>query len=171
MKSEYLNNKKFESAIIRFQSAKTEKLKYELLSEDIAFHKCTSKNSNPTLFIPEDQPNRSEIEYIEAQQELAKAIHMLSQHIVRYARFSHIDEDDAVQEGVIICFERVDKFNPLKGKAFNYMTTCILNHYRQLYRSAKAHQDLKKKIMEMYQIKNQTFPRKGKDKANNADRL
>jgi DNA-directed RNA polymerase specialized sigma24 family protein len=90
---------------------------------------------------------------------------MLSQNIVRYAKFNHIDEDDAVQEGVMICFERVDRFNPSKGKAFNYMTTCILNQFRQLYRAAKNHQDLKKKISELYQLKSgSSVRRRGKDK-------
>ena len=68
--------------------------------------------------------------------------------IVKLAKFSHIDMDDAVQEGVMICFEKIDRFNPEIGKAFNYMTTCILNHYRQLYRTARNHNELKRKYQE-----------------------
>jgi DNA-directed RNA polymerase specialized sigma subunit len=165
MRAEYLNNKIFESVIIEFQNSKTQKMKYDLLYSDVEFHKCTSKKDNPKISIPEDEPRKSQAIYQKAQEELANAFHMLSQNIVRYAKFNHIDEDDAVQEGVMICFERVDKFNPAKGKAFNYMTTCILNHFRQLYRSAKNYQDLKKKISEMLQIKtNSSNKGRGRDK-------
>jgi DNA-directed RNA polymerase specialized sigma24 family protein len=63
-----------------------------------------------------------------------------------------IDQDDAVQEGVMICFEKIDRFDPKKGKAFNYMTTCILNHFRQLYRTARNYNELKRKYLDFIQI-------------------
>ena len=84
---------------------------------------------------------------------LAQAFYTLSNNIVRYAKFSHIDDDDAVQEGVLICFERSEKFDPQKGKAFNYMTTCILNHFRQLWRSARNYHDLKRRYSDIIKIK------------------
>lgn len=165
MKVEYLNNKKFEMVIIEFQKCKTQKMKYDLLCSDMEFHKCTNNKNKQSIVIPEGEPLKSQLAFEVAQGELANAFHMLSQNIVRYAKFNHIDEDDAVQEGVMICFERVDRFNPLKGKAFNYMTTCILNQFRQLYRAAKNHQDLKKKISELYQLKSgSAIRRRGKDK-------
>ena len=55
----------------------------------------------------------------------------------------------------MICFEKVDRFNPnfvgkngQKAKAFNYLTTCCLNHYRQLYRTAKNYIELKKRYQD-----------------------
>ena len=81
------------------------------------------------------------------QNQLAYAFYILAENITNYAKFSGIDVDDAIQEGVLICFEKIDRFDPRKGKAFNYMTTCILNHYRQLYRSARNYNELKKKYM------------------------
>ena len=84
---------------------------------------------------------------MQSQDDLAAAFYTLSQNIVKYAKFQHIDDDDAIQEGVVICFEKIDHFDPNKGKAFNYMTTCILNHFRQLYRSARNYQELKKKYL------------------------
>ena len=86
--------------------------------------------------------------YEESQQQLASAFYTLSENIVRYAKFNLIDADDAVQEGVMICFEKIEKFNPIKGKAFNYFTTCVLNHYRQLYRSARNYNELKRKYLD-----------------------
>ena len=87
------------------------------------------------------------------QQQLATAFYTLSENIVRYARFNLIDEDDAVQEGVMICFEKIDRFDPRKGKAFNYMTTCILNHFRQLYRTARNYNEFKKRYHDYLQNK------------------
>jgi len=87
---------------------------------------------------------------------LAIAFYTLSENIVRYAKFNLIDPDDAVQEGVVICFEKIDRFDPRKGKAFNYMTTCILNHFRQLYRTARNYNELKKKFHDFLQVQMST---------------
>ena len=149
MSNEYLNNKTFEKLIINFQLTKKNKLKYEILNEDLK--KLKSKSSLQFTAVPNDEPSKSQEEHRLAQIELAKAFYTLSQNIVKYAKFSHIDEDDSVQEGVVICFERAEKFDPSKGKAFNYMTTCILNHFKQLYRAARNYQELKRKINDMYQ--------------------
>jgi len=149
MSNEYLNNKTFEKLIINFQLTKKNKLKYEILNEDVQKHKKI--NNYLAEYIPNNEPSKSQEEHRVAQVELAKAFYTLSQNIVKYAKFSHIDEDDSVQEGVVICFERAEKFDPSKGKAFNYMTTCILNHFKQLYRAARNYQELKRKINDMYQ--------------------
>ena len=86
--------------------------------------------------------------YESTQGNLAIAFYTLSENIVRYAKFNLIDADDAVQEGVLVCFEKLDRFNPKFGKAFNYMTTCILNHFKQLYRSARNYNELKKRYQD-----------------------
>lgn len=149
MSNEYLNNKTFEKLIISFQLTKKNKLKYEILHEDIQMQK--TNNAFKSLAVPNNEPSKSQEEHSLAQIELANAFYTLSKNIVKYAKFSHIDEDDSVQEGVVICFERAEKFDPSKGKAFNYMTTCILNHFKQLYRAARNYQELKRKINDMYQ--------------------
>lgn len=45
---------------------------------------------------------------------------------------------------------KVESFDPEyrnakgeKAKAFNYLTTCCLNHFRQLYRASKNYMDFK----------------------------
>lgn len=92
-------------------------------------------------------------EYNKHQDYLACAFYLLSENIANHAKFQGVDIDDAIQEGVLICFEKVDRFNPKyigkngqKAKAFNYMTTCIYNHLRQLYRSQKNYSELKKRV-------------------------
>lgn len=153
MSTEYLNNKSFEIIIIKYQKAQRAKQRLAFLQKDIQLQKANAKSvKNPLTIKPEDIC-AAEFEYSEAQKILASAFYTLSQNIVRYAKFSNIDEDDAVQEGVLICFERAEKFDPAKGKAFNYMTTCILNHFRQLWRSARNYQELKKRYNDLQQIK------------------
>lgn len=121
MANEYINNSIFEKAILRFQDAK----------------KNQENNYN---------------EFNESQKELAALFSLLAENIIRAFKFRLIEHEDALQEGVMICFEKLDRFNPefvgkngQKAKAFNYMTTCTLNHYKQLYRTAKNYGELKKK--------------------------
>jgi len=174
MSTEYLNNKTFEKLIVRFQSSKKEKIKYQLFMDDI--NKTEIRTSKRGKYKkPESWKNveiiyRSvEFNFQEVQKELATAFYTLSENIVRYAKFNLIDQDDAVQEGVMICFEKIDRFDPQKGKAFNYMTTCILNHFRQMYRSARNYNELKKRYLDHVQIQmeKQMSGRKGVYKRHN----
>ena len=151
MSSEYLNNRTFESVIYSFQHYKRQMQKYEFIISDLK-----ETNDRRVLKYEDDskkQPlEENEVLHKEActsfkdfQEQLAYAFYILSRNIANYAKFNGIDIDDAVQEGVLICFEKIDRFDPRKGKAFNYMTTCILNHFRQLYRSARNYNELKKR--------------------------
>lgn len=124
MGTQYLNNKEFEETIERFLVAK--------------------RSTEPDV-----------CEFKDAQRNLADAFYLLAENIIRAFNFQLIDKDDALQEGVMICFEKIDRYNPnhvgkngQKSKAFNYMTTCCLNHYRQLYRTAKNYIELKKRYQE-----------------------
>jgi hypothetical protein len=156
MASEYLNNKVFEGIIKRFQASKREKSKYELIindlkrSEEHRERRKNKKHHEQVYVLLNKKTNEYKqiyVEFMQSQDDLAAAFYILSQNIVKYAKFQHIDDDDAIQEGVVICFEKIDHFDPQKGKAFNYMTTCILNHFRQLYRSARNYQELKKRYL------------------------
>jgi DNA-directed RNA polymerase specialized sigma subunit len=161
MASEYLNNKTFEGIIKRFQTSKREKIKHELIIGDLnkakknrSRRKSNKKHHEQACTLLDEktiQYKQIHIEFIQSQHDLAEAFYTLSQNIVKYAKFQHIDDDDAIQEGVVICFEKINHFNPEKGKAFNYMTTCILNHFRQLYRSARNYQELKKRYLNYLQ--------------------
>lgn len=155
--TEYLNNKTFESLIVRFQQAKKERTKYQMFMDDISATEQRTlkrgKYQKPAAWVTiEKTYHVVAFEFSEVQDELAIAFYTLSQNIVRYAKFNLIDQDDAVQEGVMICFEKIDRFDPKKGKAFNYMTTCILNHFRQLYRTARNYNELKRKYLDFLQI-------------------
>jgi len=163
MANEYINNRTFESVIQGFQYFKRQKSKYEFI---IADHKETNERRSE---IYQDNAKKTKLEesqklYKEAcvkhkefQNQLAHAFYILSENIANYAKFSGIDIDDAIQEGVLICFEKINRFDPRKGKAFNYMTTCILNHFRQLYRSARNYNELKKRYQNFLSDKFETM--------------
>ena len=171
MSTEYLNNKAFEKIIQKFQSSKKDKARYELIIEDLrdaktrkSKRKRVSQQDKKKLSVNQSLYKKASSEFGESQMDLATAFYKLSENIVRYAKFNLIDSDDAVQEGVMICFEKIDRFDPCKGKAFNYMTTCILNHFRQLYRTARNYNELKKKYHDFLSIQwNTTVIRNGKE--------
>lgn len=173
MATEYLNNKAFEILIVKFQTVKKDRVKYKMLMDDIiSTQKRTSKRGKykrPKAWDSiELQYHVIDDSFQEIQRDLAGEFYKLSQNIVRYAKFNLIDQDDAVQEGVMICFEKIDRFDPEKGKAFNYMTTCILNHFRQLYRTARNYNELKRKYLDhlFSQEENLTFRSKNAYKVN-----
>jgi len=150
MSTEYLNNRVFEQIINRFQRASRMKSRCELIMEDLedTIYRKAQRATEDDLNLLERHSDKCDNvgkEFTEAQKELALAFYTLSENIVRYAKFGLIDSDDQIQEGVMICFEKIDRFDPKKGKAFNYMTTCILNHFRQMYRTSRNYNELKRK--------------------------
>jgi DNA-directed RNA polymerase specialized sigma subunit len=147
MASEYLNNKKLEKVIVSFQKIKRSKNMYQYLMNNIKDQGVKEKEPDSWIFV-KNEYNIALNDYDITQRDLATAFYTLSENIVRYAKFNLIDPDDSVQEGVLICFEKLDRFDPRFGKAFNYMTTCILNHFKQLYRSARNYTELKKKYQD-----------------------
>lgn len=157
--NEYLNNKKFESLIVFFQNSKKDIKRNKIIISEIkeTIERNKKRKINQSLKKKELKDRISSTEQIindheQFKQKLASALLTLSENIVRYAKFQLIDADDAIQEGVMICFDKMDRFDPRKGKAFNYMTTCILNHFRQLYRTARNYNELKKKYLNHIQI-------------------
>ena len=170
--NEYLNNKDFEATILRFLQAKKNKTKYELITEDLK-NTCERKKSRKQkvgeteLLLEANLKllDLANVEFRESQKLLAFEFYTLSDRVVRYAKFNLIDIEDAIQEGVIICFEKVDRFEPKKGKAFNYMTTCVFNHLRQMYRTARNYGELKKKYHDFMQIQIETRIVKGNSKS------
>jgi DNA-directed RNA polymerase specialized sigma subunit len=131
MSLEYLNNRVFEGLIANYK--KTQKKK--------------------SVKKPED--------FKKAERILAEAFYILAENIIRAFKFQMIDRDDMLQEGAMICFEKLNRFDPnyttaqgVKSKAFNYFTTCTLNHFRQLYRTAKNYKQLKEKYFNFLASKN-----------------
>lgn len=152
MTTEYINNKTFEALIIKFQKSKKEQAKFKLLMEDIkeTEQRMFSKKYQKPDAWKNIEANSKIIfaEFQDVQSKLASAFYILAENIVRYAKFNLIDQDDAIQECVMISFEKVDRFDPKKGKAFNFATTINLNCLKQYYRSAKNYNELKSKYLD-----------------------
>lgn len=153
MSTEYIDNKAFEIIIANFQKTKKLKSRYEFLvefyQEMIENKKKNKKNidrdkSFLIQFQAEQIKNNSQ--FHSNKEHLCGQLLLLAQNVVRYTKFNLIDADDAVQESVMVCFDKIDRFVPSKGKAFNYMTTVIWNSLRQLYRGAKNYNEFKKKL-------------------------
>lgn len=162
----YLNNNTFESIIAEFQSYKKQKTRHEMVLSDLKEthdRRVSKRNDQQKLCALEAQQAIYKIvcnEFNSYREQLAYAFYLLAENITNYYRFNGIDPDDAIQEGVLICFEKVDRFNPnyqgkygQKAKAFNYMTTCIINHYRQIYRSIRSYNEFKKRYQTFLQDK------------------
>lgn len=79
-------------------------------------------------------------------EQLATAVYLLADNMLQTFKFS-IDKDDARQEAICHAFATFPKFQKDKGKAFNYFTTCIMNHWRQVYRTQKNYTELKNKLL------------------------
>ena len=160
MSTEYINNKNFEAIIASFQRSKKRKSRFDFIVEDLR-DMCQRKEGRGFIQLEDKASLEDALKsqkdshkgFQEAQGQLAMAFYILSQNIASYTKFNLVDHDDAVQEGVMICFDKVDRFNADRGKGFNYFTTCILNHFRQIYRSAKNYNELKKKYNEFMQLK------------------
>jgi hypothetical protein len=150
LSSQYLDNTKFESIIEHYQRTQKEKLRYELMVEDLAGSAERKKDGGNPDAVKAAKVNLDRVsrEYKDCQQALAIQFYILAESIVRWRNFSLIDDEDAVQEGVLTCFEKLDRFDSSKGSAFNYLTTCVLNQFRQLWRSARNYNELKIKYQD-----------------------
>lgn len=157
--NEYLNNKTFETLIKSFQESKRSTVMLEVILSEIndtverkKIRKVDCSANRKALADKTRMLRESNETHDSSKQKLAVAFFTLAENIVRYAKFQLIDADDAIQEGVMICFDKIDRFDHRKGKAFNYMTTCILNHFRQLYRTARNYNELKRRYLNHVQF-------------------
>jgi len=82
-------------------------------------------------------------EFLQAQNELTEAFYLLSKNILRGFRFQLVDKDDAIQDGVMLCLEKLHRFDKNKGKCFAYFSAILINSCKQNYRTAKNYNDLK----------------------------
>ncbi len=164
MATEYLNNKKFEENIEKFREAKQDKLRYKLIIEDLGIASQNggkkSKIRGELLAVKKQEYNRICNNYDDSYNQLAQDFLKVAEGIIAYRRFHFVESEDAIQEFVMVCFDKIERFDPnyrnksgQKAKAFNYVSTICLNSYRQLYRSARNYNELKKKFKEFLKPK------------------
>lgn len=136
--------------IIAFQSKKQAKLRCGLVISDLLFSQqlfaFNNEKINTLLQTKQEEYKTLTKEFDEIQSLLAEALYVLAQNIIRYTHFKLIDADDAIQEAVLTCFEKIERFDPDRGKAFSFLTTVSLNAQKQLWRSTNNFIELKKRI-------------------------
>lgn len=73
----------------------------------------------------------------------------LAEEVVNYfGKVSSHERDDAIQECVLIAFEKLHRFDPEKCKAKNFFTTLMLSILRMIYRKTANYVELKSKYQE-----------------------
>ena len=80
--------------------------------------------------------------------ELHRCFTVLVKAVIEYGKFENLDKDDMLQEGLMVCFDKLSRYDATKSKAFNYFTTCVLGHFRQLYRASRNYKELKERYEE-----------------------
>lgn len=70
--------------------------------------------------------------------ELAQCFALIAFNLFRAFKMDRVEQDEAIQEGVLICILKVDRYEIGRAPAFNFFTTCILNQWRQLYRKIQT---------------------------------
>lgn len=153
MKTEYLNNDFLEDTMEIYKKSRLEKVRFETIIEDLRSSTAKRKKNKKKSVLADINHYHSEYarvtnEFDTAQKQLTKSFYTLTERLIGYCRDIIIDTDDALQEGVCACFEKLNKFTKGKGKAFNYLTTCVMNHFRQMYRGHKSYKLFKERYKE-----------------------
>ena len=92
-------------------------IKYDVLEKLVAKYK-------------EDSTNEA------AGQELGSAFLLLVKQLLDYMDgMAVVKTTETIRQCVYSCFEKISRYDPTKGKAFNYFTTIILCQLRQRFRS------------------------------------
>lgn len=95
-------------------------------------------------------------EFIEIEDKLVKVFYILVDNISRAFKFQLIEAEDMMQEAVMLCFEKLHRFDPdyvspitgKKSRLFNFLSTIVLNAARQLYRNSKSHKQLQERYFD-----------------------
>lgn len=171
MRGDYIDNNELTARIIRFRE------------QEVIHARLMMMMFSPSM-ISENYRNFEEFEEDykdcnrrcdQCRADLAGDFYLLASNILKYTIKSYgkpcfLDEEDQIQEGVMICFEKLPKFNPQFGKAFNYLTTCVIHHFQQLYRTNKNYHDLKIKFRDYMANKEKLPSRRVKDGRRPTDR-
>jgi hypothetical protein len=80
-----------------------------------------------------------------SEDKLCEAFYWVAERIVNGLDIKKIltDRDDYIQEAVMICFDKLPRYDREKGKAYNFFSTIILCLFRQGTQKKKNYQELK----------------------------
>lgn len=82
-----------------------------------------------------------------SEDKLCEAFYWLTESIINNLKpqLQFLDKDDLIQEGVMVCWDKLPRYDPKKGKAYNFFTTIMLCLVRQSTQKKKNYQELKYK--------------------------
>ena len=79
---------------------------------------------------------------------LSGMFYLIADNLIASQKFAYIDRDNALQDSVMLCLQKVSHFQAKKGACFNFFTSIIFNQLRQNYRTNKSYISLKLKAIE-----------------------
>lgn len=153
MASKYLDNNLLEEAINDYRWSKRSIHKYEMLIEDINFcledfkSESVSKNLKEKLKNLKMEEALIKAKHMPIEDRLARYFYLMAENIIRKPMFQSVEEDDAIQESVIICMEKIEHFDTRKGKAFSYVTQMIFHRFLHIMRNAGVYTRLKQRYL------------------------
>jgi dimeric dUTPase (all-alpha-NTP-PPase superfamily) len=158
-KRNYLDNEALEASIFKYVMSRKASERCVMAIED--FKKSIdvgNKKSKEFLDKKIKQKIAEDKIFEETRNALAQSFTVLANRITSFKDYLFVDKEDAAQEFVLICFDKLDRFDPdyrgptgAKTKAFNYLTTCVFHHYSALWRSGRSYAELKAKYLAFYE--------------------
>lgn len=165
----YIDNNHLEFLIVEYRNSKKEKKKYELILSDLKESMIYNKEKEEIYKIIYSKYIKVSEHIKEIYNLLAVEFSTLAEHIIKFKHYDSVEYDDAMQEFVMICFDKMDRFDPnfvgktgQKSKAFSFLTTCVLNSYRQLCRYTNNYNELKKRYSNILRADEKNARFKGK---------
>ncbi|MBX9770789.1 MAG: hypothetical protein K2X29_05435 [Candidatus Obscuribacterales bacterium] len=142
--SMYINNSEFEEVLLQFETLRKQIGKYQCILGDLQESQTVKPNQLRGELIKDfsTKLEKSEVKMRQIKNDLGIFFYKISEGLTKYANFC-MESEDLIQEGILQCYIKMDRFSPEKGKAFNYFTSLIFNHYRQKYRNKKQYERLK----------------------------
>lgn len=154
MSSKYLENRALEEAIDDYRWSRRNLTKLNMLLEDVnqtiedlQSFPSTVKSHKIWKKAIQDEISKEEMLRIPKEERLARYFYLMAENIIRKPIFKSIEEDDAIQESVIICMEKIGHFDTRKGKAFSYVTQMIFHRFLHIMRNTGVYIRLKQRYL------------------------
>lgn len=86
------------------------------------------------------------------KEELSKSFYWLAERLIDHLSADRlgIDREDAIQEAVQVCWQKLSRYNREKGHAYNFFTTITMCWFRQICRGVKNYRELKEMYLQRY---------------------
>lgn len=142
---QYLPNKEFQQHVVQFQQIKADRSRFRMWVDDI---KTMPQPVTPRMGRIIQEANTIEAEYRRMESLLVHDFTLLADNICAARKYPGFDLEDMRQDLLIVAFDKLDRFDGVKGKAFNWFTTVMINVTRQGYRNANTYNAMRHKFFD-----------------------